>query len=170
MTRESIRHTALAAACVGILFGAGCTSVPRATNELEAARDVYRHAAENPQVQARAPVELELAERALVLSRDRKERGNQAWALRLLGGIALHSAPPAVALAETHYRHALALADELGMRPLVAHCHAGLGTLYTTTGRREWAHTELAAAIALYRAMEMTFWLTQTEATLAQVL
>jgi tetratricopeptide (TPR) repeat protein len=112
----------------------------------------------------------QLAERALVLSRDRKERGNQAWALRLLGAIALHGHPPAVALAEAHYRQALTLADELGMRPLVAHCHAGLGTLYTTTGRWEQAHTELTVAIALYRAMEMTFWLLQTEATLAQVL
>jgi len=65
MTREAIRHTALAAVCVGTLLGAGCTSVPRATNELEAARAVYRSAAANPQVQARAPVELELAEREL---------------------------------------------------------------------------------------------------------
>jgi tetratricopeptide (TPR) repeat protein len=112
----------------------------------------------------------QLAERALVLSRDRKERGVQAWTLRLLGAIALHGHPPDVALAETHYRHALALADELGMRPLVAHCHAGLGTLCTMTGRQEQARTELAAAIALYRTMEMTFWLQRTEATLAQVL
>jgi predicted acylesterase/phospholipase RssA len=65
MTREAIRHAALAAVCVGTLLGAACTSVPRATNELEAARDVYRHAATNQQVQARAPVELELAERDL---------------------------------------------------------------------------------------------------------
>jgi tetratricopeptide (TPR) repeat protein len=72
----------------------------------------------------------QLAERALVLARDRKERGDQAWALRLLGAIALHGTPPDVALAETHYRPALALAEELGMRPLQAHCHCGLGTLY----------------------------------------
>src|SRR5207253_10603097 len=97
-------------------------------------------------------------------------RGNQAWALRLLGGIALHGNPPDIALADTHYRHALTLADELGMRPLVAHCHAGLGTLYTTTGRWEQARAELTVAIALYHAMEMTFWLQQAEATLAQVL
>ena len=56
------------------------------------------------------------------------------------------------------------------MCPLVAHCHAGLGTLYTTTGRWEQARTALSAAIALYRAMAMTFWLPRTEATLAQVL
>jgi uncharacterized protein HemY len=57
-----------------------------------------------------------------------------------------------------------------GMRPLQAHCHAGLGTLYTTTDQWEQARAELSAAIALYRAMEMTFWLKQTEDTLAQAL
>ena len=55
------------------------------------------------------------------------------------------------------------------MRPLVAHCHRGLGTLYTQVGRPEQARTALSAAIALYRAMEMTFWLPQAEAALAQV-
>jgi DNA-binding NtrC family response regulator/tetratricopeptide (TPR) repeat protein/class 3 adenylate cyclase len=111
-----------------------------------------------------------LAERLLALSRDRKERGNQAWALWLLGEIAAQRQPPDTEQAEAHYRQALALAEELGMRPLVAHCHAGLGTLYTMTGPWEQAHTELATAIALYRAMAMTFWLQQAEATLAQVL
>jgi hypothetical protein len=55
------------------------------------------------------------------------------------------------------------------MRPLVAHCHLGLGTLYAKTGRREQARTELSAAIMLYRAMDMTFWLPQAEAALTQV-
>jgi len=82
----------------------------------------------------------------------------------------LHGNSPNIALAETHYRQALALAEELGMRPLVAHGHAGLGTLYAKIDRWEQARTELAAAIALYRAMAMTFWLPRTEATLAQVL
>jgi hypothetical protein len=54
------------------------------------------------------------------------------------------------------------------MRPLQAHCHCGLGTLYAKTGRREQAHAALAVAIRLYRAMEMTFWLPQAEAALAQ--
>jgi hypothetical protein len=69
-----------------------------------------------------------------------------------------------------HYRQALTLAEELGMRPLQAHCHRGLGTLYAATGQREHARTELSAAITLYGDMAMTFWLPQTEATLAQVL
>jgi tetratricopeptide (TPR) repeat protein len=111
-----------------------------------------------------------LAERLLTLCRDRKERGNQAWALWLLGEIAAQRRPPDTEQAEAHYRQALTLAEELGMRPLVAHCQAGLGTLYTTTGCWQQARTELASAIALYRAMTMTFWLPQTEATLAHVL
>ena len=64
---------------------------------------------------------------------------------------------------------AIALADELGMRPLQAHCYWGLGILYARIGPRQQARTELSAAIELYRAMDMTFWLPQTEAALAQV-
>jgi tetratricopeptide (TPR) repeat protein len=111
-----------------------------------------------------------LAERLLALSRDRKARGNEACALRLLGKIALHRHAPEVAQAEAHYQQALALAEALGMRPLMAHCHTGLGTLYTRTGRWEQARTALSVASALYRTMAMTFWLPQTEAALAQVL
>jgi hypothetical protein len=55
------------------------------------------------------------------------------------------------------------------MRPLQAHCHRGLGTLYATTGQREQARTALSIAMEMYRAMEMTFWLPETEATLAQM-
>ena len=69
----------------------------------------------------------------------------------------------------TCYHQALALTEELGMRPLQAHCHLGLGTLYATPGRPEPARAALAAAIALYRAMDMTLWLPQAEAALAQV-
>ena len=64
---------------------------------------------------------------------------------------------------------ALALAEELGMRPFVAHCHHGLGRLYLKLGRGAQARSALSAAIALYRVMDMTFWLLQTEAALAQV-
>ena len=77
--------------------------------------------------------------------------------------------PPDVEQAATHYQQALTLADELGMRPLQAHCHLGLGTLYVKTDRRDEAHAELSAAIELYRAMEMTFWLPEAERALAEV-
>ena len=111
----------------------------------------------------------QLAERALALSCDRKERGREAWALRLLGELSARRAPLAIEPAEHHYRQALALAEDLGMRPLQAHCHLGLGTLYAKTGQREQAHAELSTAIAMYRAMDMTFWLPQAEMALAQV-
>jgi hypothetical protein len=104
-----------------------------------------------------------------VLAWEHQERSRQAYALHLLGEIAVHRKPPKSALAETHYRAALVLANELGMRPLQAHCHRGLGTLYAATGQREQAHAELSVAIDLYRDMDMTFWLPQTEATLVQV-
>jgi tetratricopeptide (TPR) repeat protein len=110
-----------------------------------------------------------LAERVLAFVRAHQERGNEAYALRLLGEIATRRESPARESAEAHYQHALALAEELGMRPLQAHCHRGLGTLYATTGQPEQTRTELAAAIMLYRAMDMTLWLPQTEAALAQV-
>jgi DNA-binding NtrC family response regulator/tetratricopeptide (TPR) repeat protein/class 3 adenylate cyclase len=110
-----------------------------------------------------------LAEHTLALTRRHQERGHQAYALRLLGDIAARRQPPESARAETHYRQALALADELGMRPLQAHCHAGLGTLYARSGQREQARTALTRAIEMYRGMDMTFWLPQTEAALAKV-
>ncbi len=106
--------------------------------------------------------------RALTLARERGERGYEACALRLLGEIVTHLDPPEVKKAEDHYRQALALADELGMRPLLAHCHLGLGTLYAKMGRLEQARAELSTAIELYRSMEMTFWLIRTEAALTQ--
>jgi class 3 adenylate cyclase/tetratricopeptide (TPR) repeat protein len=109
-----------------------------------------------------------LAEQTLALTCERQERGHQAYALRLLGDIATHRTPPDVDQAATHYRQALALAEELGMRPLQAHCHLGLGTLYVQMGRPEPARVALTAAIALYRDMDMTFWLPQAEAVLAQ--
>jgi tetratricopeptide (TPR) repeat protein len=110
-----------------------------------------------------------LAERALALAREHQERGNQVYALHLLGDIAAQREPPEAEQAAAYYRQALALAEELGMRPLQAHCHLCLGTLYATTGPREQASDELSAAIDLYRAMDMTFWLLQAEAALAQV-
>jgi tetratricopeptide (TPR) repeat protein len=110
-----------------------------------------------------------LAEHTLALTRAHQERGNEAYALRLLGEITARREPPERDQTGDDYRQALALAEELGMRPLVAHCHLGLGKLYATTGRRTEARVELSAALESYRAMEMMFWLPQAEAALAEV-
>src|SRR5204863_7328073 len=110
-----------------------------------------------------------LAGRLLELARHHAGSGYQAYALRLLGEAAMHRDPPDIDQATAHYRQALAQAEALGMRPLQAHCHRGLGTLYAATGQREQARTELSMAIEMYQSMAMTFWLPQTEAALAQV-
>jgi tetratricopeptide (TPR) repeat protein len=108
------------------------------------------------------------AHQALDLARQHKERANEAYALHQLGAVWAHADPPDVVQAEAHYQQALALAEALGMRPLVAHCHLGLGRLYGQIGRGDQARAELSAAIALYRVMDMTFWLPQAEAALGQ--
>jgi|RhiMetdeSRZDD1v2_1073273.scaffolds.fasta_scaffold51791_2 class 3 adenylate cyclase/tetratricopeptide (TPR) repeat protein len=110
-----------------------------------------------------------LAQRGLAHARHHKMRGSEARALWLLGEIAMHHDPLDVSQTEAYYQQSLALAEELGMRPLQAHCHLGLGTLYTKTGQRAQARVDLSTAIDLYRAMEMLFWLPQAEVALAQV-
>src|SRR5439155_5303656 len=79
------------------------------------------------------------ARQALDQARQRKARWGEALALHQLGVVYAHADPSDTAQAEAHYQQALALADKLGMRPLVAHCHRGLATLYAATGQREQA-------------------------------
>ncbi len=108
-----------------------------------------------------------VAERALTLSREGGEHGNEAWVLRLLGEIAVHRDPLDAEDAERHYRKALGLGSELGMRPLVAHSHFGLGTLYPRTGKEGQAREHVSTAATLYRDMDMGFYLDQAEAALS---
>jgi tetratricopeptide (TPR) repeat protein len=107
--------------------------------------------------------------RGLELSRERSERGYEAWTLRLHGEILSHTDALEPEKAEDHYRQGLSLATELGMRPLVAHCRKGLGALYGRTGQEEKGREELTAAMDMYRDMEMTFWLEKAEEALAEV-
>ena len=104
-----------------------------------------------------------LGERALHRSREKQERATTARALRLLGDIAAGDAVGAAA-ATRAYREAAALAAELGMRPLVAHCHLGLGKLYRRTGEGARAREHLSTATTMYREMGMRFWLERAEA------
>jgi class 3 adenylate cyclase/tetratricopeptide (TPR) repeat protein len=94
--------------------------------------------------------------------------GVSAHAHHLLGDIATHPECFAADSGEAHYRRALALAAPRGMRPLVAHCHFGLGKLYRRTGKRQDAQDHLTAATTMYREMDIQFWLDQAEAKLAQ--
>jgi class 3 adenylate cyclase/tetratricopeptide (TPR) repeat protein len=92
------------------------------------------------------------AERALVLTRQQRHRICEPWALHLLGEIAAKGDGPA---SLDRYREALALADAFGMRPLVAHCHLGLGRHYRRVGDEAQSHEHLAAAAALLRQMQI---------------
>ena len=109
---------------------------------------------------------LSLTERALTISNHR-QRGFRAFMLRLLGEIAARHDPPEAERAEGAYRQSLVLATELGMRPLQAHCRLDLGQLCMRRDQPEQARAHLSAAVELYRAMAMTFWLPQAESALS---
>jgi class 3 adenylate cyclase/tetratricopeptide (TPR) repeat protein/MoxR-like ATPase len=104
------------------------------------------------------------AEEALMLFRECRERGPQAYARCLLGNITARLDPVQAELAAIQYQQARAVAEELGMRPLVAHCHLGLGKLYRRTGQRDQAREHLTTATMMYREMDMRFYLEQAEA------
>src|SRR4030095_10515277 len=110
-----------------------------------------------------------IAEEGLEAARQRGERGVEGQLLRLLGDIASHPDRFEVDTAEAHYRQALALAEELGQRPLMARCNLGLGKLYPRTGKREQAQEHLTTATTMYREMDMRFWLEQAEAEMKEL-
>jgi DNA-binding SARP family transcriptional activator len=109
---------------------------------------------------------LALGREALALAREHDERGHEAWALRLLGDIATQADPRDTKEAERCYRDAWALANGLGMRPLVAHCHLALGALSAGAGDAAGAREHRTAAVTLYREMAMPAWLARAEAAL----
>jgi class 3 adenylate cyclase len=99
------------------------------------------------------------ARQAMSVAVEAEARGTQARICRLLGEIATLRDPPAEAMAIDQHRKALSLANELGMRPLIAHCHLGLGKLYRRTEKPEQAQEHLVTATTMYREMGMTYWL-----------
>ena len=109
------------------------------------------------------------AARAIELAKQYKERGHEAWALKISGDISLHDRDGNAAAAETFYKQAIALGQGLGMRPLTAHCRIGVGSVYAKQGATEKAGQEFAAAIEQFRSMEMTHWQNQGEVLLKKL-
>jgi tetratricopeptide (TPR) repeat protein len=105
-----------------------------------------------------------ISAKAIEFAQSAGERGHEGWVLRLLGEIALRRNPAKLDDADAHYRQALARAEELGIRPLVAHCHAGLAKLYRRAGKREQVLEHCTTARRLYRDMDMRFWQEMLEA------
>lgn len=110
---------------------------------------------------------LSVALRAVTLASEQGKRGFLGWMLHALGDVYARCQPADLDAAKSRFREALALAEDLGMRPLQARCHLGLGTLLRQTGRRDEARAELSTAVTMLRELEMTFWLPDAEAELA---
>jgi tetratricopeptide (TPR) repeat protein len=106
------------------------------------------------------------AERALGLARTAGERSLEARALRLLGEVGAGGHLPDAEQSERNFREALVQSEKLGLRPHAARCHLSLGALYTRTRRPEQSETHLATALAMFREMEMPYWIEQAEAAL----
>ncbi|MGH7277554.1 MAG: ATP-binding protein, partial [Candidatus Rokuibacteriota bacterium] len=109
------------------------------------------------------------ADQALRLARERQQRGEEAVTLRLLGDIATVVQPLDADAAEGHYQAALALAEELHMRPLQARCHLGLGRHHVPQGRRETAEEHLVIATKLFCDMDMPFWVKRVMAAMNEL-
>ena len=103
------------------------------------------------------------AREGLAGARERHERGEEAWNLRDLAEAFAYTNPQQADVAERYYTESMALADELGMRPVLAHCHAGLAKLYRRVDKRTASAEHFAAATSLYREMGMTYWLEKAE-------
>ena len=112
---------------------------------------------------------VEQVNRAASLALERHERGYEAQAHWLRGEVASAEEPPDSNCAAGAYQAALALADELGMRPLEAHCHLGIGRLHRRAAQRARAVDALSNAVRMYREMEMERWQTEAEEELAKL-
>jgi tetratricopeptide (TPR) repeat protein len=111
----------------------------------------------------------QVTSRALALARERRQRAVQALCHRLEAEATMRIDPFDPDAAERQYREALALATDLGMRPLVAHCHLGLGKLYSRAGDGVKAREHLTTAATMYHEMDMGFWLAQAEAEMREL-
>jgi hypothetical protein len=87
----------------------------------------------------------------------------------LLGDIAAHPDRSEVDAAEAHYRQTLGLAEALGLRPLLAHCHLGLGMLHRRAGTRQQAREHLTTAATMFGEMDMRYWREQSEMAITEL-
>jgi hypothetical protein len=105
-----------------------------------------------------------LVDEALALTGPHGERGDQAWALHLLGSILAARGERGAALRVL--QETLTQAEHLGMRPLAARTHHSLGVVQMGSGDRSLGATHVTRAAELYRAMGMAHWIDQAEALL----
>jgi ATP/maltotriose-dependent transcriptional regulator MalT len=104
------------------------------------------------------------AERSLQLAREHKESAYEAFAHRILGDLASRREPVDAARAAERLQRAMALAEERGVRPLMARCHLSLARFHRRAGRPDQVRGHLTTAAAMFREMQMPFWVEQAEA------
>ena len=112
---------------------------------------------------------VETAEKALRVFRQTEEICFGAWALYVMSKIQSENGSEQIEQATHTYRRAISLAEELKMRPLLAHCCLDLGKFHIKRGRIKEARTELMNAIDLYRSLDMRFWQPKAEALLSEL-
>jgi tetratricopeptide (TPR) repeat protein len=108
------------------------------------------------------------AQRALALAQERGQRGDAAAALYVLAEAGAHGALD-IGKAEQYYLAAIALAGELGMLPLLARSHLGIGRLYVRAGARDRAEEHLLTATRQFIEMDMPLWLRQAASSLVEL-
>jgi len=131
---------------------------------------MYAASAEAFLLSGRLPEAKQAADRAMELALESGERAHEAFALEVLGRIAAAQPPPDDGSAAVFLERAKALAEELGLRPLLAGCHLNLARVHRRMGRRQQAEENLSVARAMFREMDMRFWLEQAEAERAALL
>jgi tetratricopeptide (TPR) repeat protein len=103
------------------------------------------------------------ARRALSMAREKRERGHEAYALHLLGEVVARRAPGDLRTADAAFGQASVLAEELSMRPLLAHCLVSRARLHCRAGRTESARQLFESATEAFRELDMPFWLDRAE-------
>jgi hypothetical protein len=109
------------------------------------------------------------AEESLALARTHRARGLEARALRLLGEVLASGDSADVAASQARYGEAIALAETLGLKPLISRSRVGLAAVYAKTGRRGMAREALTTAAAAFGRMEMTRWRERSERLLSEL-
>jgi tetratricopeptide (TPR) repeat protein len=110
-----------------------------------------------------------IASHAVDSSRRQGEPVREALARYVLGEVAVSAALPDLEKAKEHYRQAMVVADRIGLRVLLAHCHIGLGKLYQRADDLKHAKAYLTNGVAMMREMEMGLWLERAEAELEKL-
>jgi len=81
----------------------------------------------------------------------------------LFRSIAATQTPPQMTTAIERFTGAVAIAEELGLRPLLARTHLALGQLHRRGGQMQEAEAHLATAVVLFSDLGMRAWLDRSE-------